>query len=183
MKNQRLCLSNDSIWIDPSTNRSNMEQPTPTFRRLFTHDKNFQYAVLLAVGPIIPFIYSRIMSGDLFALRLNWQTMFLPILSILGVVWMAYQYSMIMTTFRDGVTVKGKIIRTERKQTKDYKKGRTYATYYAIISYSFNNEAFERRLKLPGPPEKYGLANDMIVDLILREEKPKTVYIRQLYLD
>jgi len=160
-----------------------MEQPTPTFRRLFTHDKNFQYAVLLAVGPIIPFIYSRIMSGDLFALRLNWQTMFLPILSILGVVWMAYQYSMIMTTFRDGVTVKGKIIRTERKQTKDYKKGRTYATYYAIISYSFNNEAFERRLKLPGPPEKYGLANDMIVDLILREEKPKTVYIRQLYLD
>lgn len=160
-----------------------MEQPTPTFRRLCTHDKNFQIALFLGVGPIIPFVYSRIKSGDLFAFQLDWQTMFLPILSIVGIIWIAYQYSVVMTTFRDGVTVKGKIIRTEARQTKNYKKRRTYSTYYAVVSYSFNNEAFERRLKLPGSPEKYGLANDMIVDLILREEKPKTVYIRQLYLD
>ncbi|HMR98744.1 MAG TPA: hypothetical protein PKE62_05755 [Anaerolineales bacterium] len=160
-----------------------MEQPTPTFRRLFSHDKNFQYAVFLAVGPIIPFVYARIMSGDFFSSRLDMTILFLPVMSVLGIIWLAYQYSIITTTFRDGLTVKGSIIRTERKATKDYKKGRTYSTYYAFVSYSFNNETFERRLKLPGPPEKYGLAKDMIVDLILREEKPKTVYIKQLYLD
>jgi hypothetical protein len=159
-----------------------MEQPTPTFGRLVSHDRNFQYALFMALGPIVPFVYSRIMSGDWLSFRWDMQTLFLPVVSIFGIIWLIYQYNTIMTTFRDGMTVKGSLIRTERKTTQRYKGG-TSSTYHAVVSYSFNNEAFERRIKLPGPPEKYGLADGMTLDLILREEKPKTVFIKKLYLD
>ena len=159
-----------------------MEQPTPTFGRLVSHDRNFQIALFMALGPIIPFVYSRVMSGDLFSFRLDVQTLFLPVVSILGILWLTYQYNVIMTTFRDGMTVKGNLIRTEHKTTQ-MQKGRSSTTYYAIVSYTVNNETFERRIKLPGYPERYGLADGMALDLILREEKPKAVFIKKLYLD
>lgn len=157
-----------------------MEQPTPTFGKLIARDRNFQYALALIGFPIIALLYSMILSGG--SSLPDAQLLFLGGASVFGTAWLIYLYHLITTTFRDGMTVKGSIIRTERKTTRR-RKGGTSSTYYAVVSYSVNNEAFERRLKLPGPPEKYGLAKDMIIDLIVREEKPKAVFIKQIYLD
>lgn len=155
-----------------------MEQPTPTFRRLVTHDKNFQIALFMALGPVIVAAYTIIRFGEF----LNTSIFFLVGISIVGAIWLTYQYLIIMTTFRDGITIKGNIIHTEVKSQQRQKRGRSY-TYYAVLSYSINNEAFEKRVKLPSNPEMYGLAKGMTTDLILREEKPKTIFIKHLYLD
>ncbi len=155
-----------------------MEQPTPTFRRLVTHDKNFQTALFMAMGPVIVLAYSIIRSGEF----LNTTTIFLVGVSLLGAIWLTYQYLLIMATFRDGVTIKGNIIHTEVKSQSRQKGGRSY-TYYAFLGYTINNEVFERRVRLPGNPELYGLAKGVTIDLILREEKPKTVFIKHIYLD
>lgn len=159
-----------------------MEQPTPAFGKLIARDRNILYALLLTFMPGFVFIYSMIFSGEMFQLRWDARTVFLSGTSILGVIYFIYQYTVVMTTFRDGITVKGNIIRTERKTSRRKRGGRT-STYYAIVSYSLNNEPIERSFKLPGKPEKYGLAEGVSVDLILREEKPNTVFIKQIYLD
>lgn len=158
-----------------------MEQPTPTFGRLFTHDTNFRLAVFLALAPVVSFVYSQIKSGDLFSFELNLQTLFLPGVSVLGIIWLLYQYNTIMTTFREGITIKGTVIRTEEKSSPRQKGRRAY-TYHTVISYSINNESYEKRIKLPAPPEKHGLTKGTTVDLIIREEKPRTVFIKMLYL-
>lgn len=158
-----------------------MEKPTPTFGRLLTHDTNFRLAFLLALAPVIPFVFSRVKSGDLFSFELNIQTLFLPVISILGMMWLFYQYNTVMTTLRDGITIKGTVIRTEKKSSPR-QKGRQAYTYHAVISYSINNETYEKRIKLPAPPEKYGLSKGGDIELVLREEKPKTVFIKMLYL-
>ena len=159
-----------------------MEQPTPALGKLIARDPNFQYALALIGIPIIVLLFAMIMSGGSF-LPDDMPYLFFGVgTSVFGTVWLIYLYHLITTTFRYGITVKGNIIRTERKTTRG-QNGGISSTYYAIVSYSVNGEAFERPLTLPRTPEEHGLAKDMIVDLILREEKPKTAYIKQLYLD
>lgn len=157
-----------------------MEQTTPTLGKLIARDPNFLYALTLIGLPIIVLLFSMIMSGGSFQPDILF--LFLVGTSVFGTVWLIYMYYQITTTFRYGMTVKGKIIRTECKTTRG-QNGGISSTYYAIVSYSVNGEAFERPCTLPGHPEEHGLAKDMTIDLILREEKPKTVFIKRLYLD
>ncbi len=160
-----------------------MEQPTPTLGKLIARDPNFLYALTLIGLPIIVLLFATIMSGGLSFLPEDILYLFLGVAtSVFGTVWLIYMHYLITSTFRYGMTVKGNIIRIERKSSRGQRGGLTH-TYYAIVSYSVNGEAFERPFTLPGTPEEHGLAKDMIVDLILREEKPKTAYIKQLYLD
>ncbi|HNQ95911.1 MAG TPA: hypothetical protein PKK96_16385 [Anaerolineales bacterium] len=159
-----------------------MKQPTPTLRKLIARDPNFLYALALIGIPIIVLLYATIMSRGSF-LPDDMPYLFFGVgTSVFGTVWLIYMHYLITTTFRYGMTVKGNIIRIERKTFRG-QNGGISSTYYAIVSYSVNGEAFERPFTLPGNPEEHGLAKDMIVDLILREEKPKTAYIKQLYLD
>ena len=159
-----------------------MEQPTPTFSKLISHDKNVQFALALTLIPIFVLAISLIQSNLSLDFLLDFSTIFLVGASIVGVIWLTYQYIQVMTTFRDGMTVKGTLVDTERKSQPRQKGGYSY-TYYAFIRYAFNNETFEKRVKLPGQPERYGLEKGMTLDLILREEKPKIVFIKKLYLD
>jgi hypothetical protein len=160
-----------------------MEQPIPTFGKIISHDRNFQFALALTVLPIFIIVMSLIQSGVSLAFWLNISTIFLFGASIVGAIWLTVQYIQVMTTFRDGMTVKGTLTHTERKSQPRQNGKRTAYIYYAVIEYSFNNETFEKRFKLPGQPERYGLEKGMTLDLILREEKPKTVFIKKLYLD
>ena len=160
-----------------------MEQPTPTFGKLVSHDRNFQFALALTAIPIFAVIMSLIQSGMSLEFWLDISTIFLFGASIVGAIWLTYQYVQVMTTFRDGMTVKGTLVDTERKSQPRQNGRRTSYIHYVVIQYSFNNEPIEKRFKLPGQPERYGLEKGMTLDLILREEKPKVVFIKKLYLD
>jgi len=155
-----------------------MEQSTPTFRKLISRDLNILYALMLIVIPIISLVFSMILTGDL----ADAQVLCLGGASVIGAAWLIYRYNTIKTTFRNGMTVKGNVIRIERRTTR--KRGKSASSaFYAVVSYSVNNESFEERLRVPRSHEKYGVVKDMTIDLILREEKPKTVFIKRLYLD
>ena len=136
--------------------------------------------------PIFLAIIMLTTDGNTSLLTARGPTAFLPYvligLAVVGVLWLAYRYNLVMSTFREGMTVKGKVTRIDRISTRTKRGGRRHS-YFAIVNYRVSGEEIENRIRLPGNPEFYAVGEGMNIDLLLREEKPKTAFIKHIYLD
>jgi hypothetical protein len=155
-----------------------MDNRTPSLGKLFMNDRVIQNASTLTVAPILFQAVSYWGRGQF----LQPLVTILTIVFVIGIGWLLYRYNVIMTTFRDGVTVRGRVTGIEKTVTRSKKGGRR-TSYFARVSYAVQGESFEERLRLPGDPISYGISEGNDVDLILNEEKPKTVFIKHIYLD
>lgn len=156
-----------------------MERETPAFRKLFSVDLNIRSAIMMIIGPLL-------FQGVAY---LGFENQFFPPLVavlagliVIGLVWLIFRYNLIRSTFRDGMTVKARVTDTETIITRSKKGGRR-RSHYAKLAYAVNGENFEQRLRLPGDPAFYGISEGGDVELILREEKPKTIFIKHMYLN
>ena len=106
----------------------------------------------------------------------------LAALTVIGIIWLIYRYNLITTTFREGITVHARVLDTETMVSRN-ENGSRRRSYYIKISYNVGNEAFETRMHLPNDPIFYGIEEGRETDIILREEKPKTFFIKSIYLN
>jgi hypothetical protein len=155
-----------------------MDNRTPSLGKLFMKDRIIQYAATLTVAPILFQASSYWERGQFSQSLVTIST----IVFVIGIGWLLYRYNLIMTTFRDGITIRGKVTGIEKTVTRTKKGGRR-TSYFSRVSYTVLGESFEERVRLPGDPNSYGISEGKDVDLILNEEKPKTVFIKHIYLD
>ena len=154
-----------------------MNTPTPKFSSLYFRDFNIKSAIQMIVGSVV-------FQGIAY---LGFETFYLPIVMILlgltfiGIAWLITRYNQIMTTFREGVTVKAKVTERERIVSRQ-EKGRTRRSYYAKITYTVGGETYSPRTRLPDDPLFLGIDDDNMIDIILLEEKPKTFFFKQVLL-
>ena len=155
--------------------------------KLILRDRSIKSALALMLYP--PIFLALIMfttDGNASLLTAGGPVALLPYiligLAFTGALWLVYQYNLVMATFREGITVKGNVIRTGRTSTRTKSGVRRYS-YFAVVNYRVNGEDVERRIRLPGNPESYAVTQGMNLDLILREEKPNTAFIKHIYLD
>jgi len=155
-----------------------MENQIPSLGKLFSRDIIIRNTIGMVLGPLIFFFTVRMMDST---------TMFflpyitLPITAI-GIFVFIFRYFTVASTFRDGITVKGKVEHIEKIITRR-KKGSRRTSHYANISYSLSGEPHQSRIKLPGDPTFYGISDNQEIDLVLKEEKPKNAFIKHIYLD
>jgi len=105
----------------------------------------------------------------------------LATLTVIGILWLVYRYNLIMTTFREGMTVIGKILDLETIKSTSSKGGRRYS-YYGKFAYTVQGELYEIRMRIADNPHLMGLSKGGNIELVLHEEKPKTIFIKMLYL-
>ena len=156
-----------------------MDNPTPSFGKLYFADFNIKGATQMVIG-------SLLFQGITY---FGFEKQFYPplvaslaALTMIGIIWLIYRYNLITTTFREGITVRARVTDTETIVTSTEKGGRR-RSYYAKIAYTVGGESYEPRLRLPGEPIFYGIEEGGDVDIILREEKPKTFFIKSIYLN
>lgn len=117
-----------------------MDNPTPTFKDLYYFDFNIKSAVQMIVGSLLFQVVSYI----------GFEMFFLPFamilfgLTLLGIIWLIYRYNLIMTTFREGITVIGKILDLETIKSTSSKGGRRYS-YYGKFAYTVQGQPYEIR--------------------------------------
>lgn len=155
-----------------------MDQPTPTTGNLISRDYTVKNAIGLIIGPLVLQAISFATTGQVFAPF----ALVLGVIVIAGIITLFHRYSVIMTTFREGITVRGKVVRTE-KIFRRRKKGANRRSYFATVSYHVSGETHETRIRLPGEPNLYGISEGGDVEIIVKEEKPKTVFIKHLFLE
>lgn len=154
-----------------------MNNPTPKFSTLYYRDFNIKSASSMIVGSIL-FQFVTYLGFEMFYPPI---VMILLGLAVIGFIWLIYRYNLIMTTFREGTTVRGRVLDTETMVSRN-ENGSRRRSYYAKIAYNVSNESFETRLRLPGDPILYGIEENGSVDLVLQEEKPKNFFIKSIYL-
>lgn len=155
-----------------------MDNPTPTFKTLYYTDYNIKSAVQMIIG-------SLLFQGITYY---GFENQFFPplvaalaALTVIGIVWLIYRYNLIMTTFREGITVVGKVLDLETIKSTSSKGGRRYS-YYGKFAYIVQGQPYEIRMRIADNPHLMGLTKGGDIELVLREEKPKTVFIKMLYL-
>lgn len=155
-----------------------MDSPTPTFKTLYYIDYNIKSAVQMIVG-------SLLFQGITYY---GFENQFYPplvvtlaALTVIGIVWLIYRYNLIMTTFREGITIIGKVLDLETIKSTSSKGGRRYS-YYGKFAYTVQGQPYEIRMRIADNPHLMGLSKGGDIELVLREEKPKTVFIKMLYL-
>jgi hypothetical protein len=155
-----------------------MDSPTPTFGKLYSTDFNIKSAVQMIFG-------SLLFQGITYY---GFENQFYPplvaslaALTIIGFVWLIYRYNLITTTFREGITVIGKVLDLETIKSTSSKGGRRYS-YYGKFAYTVQGQPYEIRMRIADNPHLMGLKEGGDIELVLREEKPKTVFIKMLYL-
>lgn len=154
-----------------------MDSPTPSFKRLYYTDYNIKSAVQMIFGSLLFQVVSYI-GFEMFYLPF---AMILFGLTLLGVIWLIYRYNLITTTFRDGITVIGKILDLEIIKSTSSKGGSRYS-YYGKFAYTVQGQPYEIRTRIADNPHLMGLTKGGDIELVLREEKPKTIFIKMLYL-
>ena len=155
-----------------------MDNPTPGIGKLITRDHAIQNALATTLFPPLFLLINYFM-------KINFNSILFYIIAALpavGFAWLIIRYMNIMSAFREGITIKGRVVKTETRVTHSRKGGRK-TRHYATISYTVSGENYEQRIQLAHAPGDYGLDDGNMVDLILREEKPKTVFIKHIYLD
>jgi hypothetical protein len=105
----------------------------------------------------------------------------LAALTVIGIVMFVYRYNLIVSTFRDGITVTGKVLDLETISSRTDKGGHR-SVYYGKFSYTVQGQPYEIRMRIADNPYLMGLSKGGDIELVLREEKPKTVFIKMLYL-
>lgn len=155
-----------------------MDNPTPTFRDLYYFDYNIKSAFQMIVGSLLFQVVSYI-GFEMFYLPF---AMILFGLTLIGIIWLISRYNLIMTTFREGITVIGKVLNLETITSSSGKgSGRRYS-YYGTFAYSVQGQPYEIRMRIADNPHLMGLTKGGDIELVLREEKPKTIFIKMLYL-
>jgi hypothetical protein len=159
-----------------------MENQVPTFRQMYFNDLAFKSLLQLAYGPIFFLIVVGIVEP---MFRLIIASFTIP-LSIIGILGSIYRYNSVRATFRDGITVKGKMlyrenIVTERsKNSSDVRK----RAYFITVGYNVHGVEYKERIRLPGAPYFFGINHEgQEFDLVLKETSPKNVLIKHVYLD
>jgi hypothetical protein len=141
-------------------------------------DYNIKSAVQMIIGSLLFQVVSYLgFDGQIF---LPWVAI-LAGLTVIGIIWLITRYNLIKSTFRDGMTVVGKILNLETITTRTNKGGRRYQ-YYGKFAYNVQGQPHEIRMRIADNPHLMGLEKDGDIELVLREEKPKTVFIKMLYL-
>lgn len=154
-----------------------MQKQTPSFSTLRYVDYTFKSAVSMIVGSLIFQVVTYMGFGQFY----------LPIvaltasLTVIGIIMFIYRYNLIMSTFRDGVTIIGKILDLETISTRT-DEGSRRRQYYGKFAYTVQGQSHEIRLRIADNPHLMGLEKGGDIELVLREEKPKTVFIKMLYL-
>lgn len=160
-----------------------MENQVPTFKQIYWNDLAFKSWLQLTYGPIVFLIAIGIVEP---MFRLVIASFTIP-LSIIGALCAIYRYRLIQSTFRDGMTVKGKflfrenIVSNSKNSSGSYSKKRSY---YITVGYHVNGVEYKERIRLPDAPFLYGINQEgQEFDLVLKESSPKNVLIKHIYLD
>lgn len=160
-----------------------MENQIPTFKQIYWNDVAFKSLIQLIYGPIVFLIAVGIVEP---MFRLIIASFTIP-LSLIGVIASIYWYKSIQSTFRDGITVKGKmlfrenIVSNSKNSSGSYSKKRSY---YITVGYQVHGVEYKERVRLPDAPFLYGINHEgQEFDLVLKESSPKNVLIKHIYLD
>ena len=156
-----------------------MKTSAPSFRYFYRNDFFLKDAVRIIFGTLLFQAVAYIGFGQFYP----------PVvaiaagLTVIGILMFVFRYNLIMRTLTEGELVKGKVIGLETVTTRSKKSIAGKKSYYAKIGYSVSGEPFEIRMPLPDPGYLMGLKQGEDVELILRGEKPKTVFLKMLYLE
>lgn len=160
-----------------------MQNQIPTFRQMYNNDLIFKSFIQLAYGPILFLIAVGIVEP---MFRLVIASFTIP-LSIIGILCTIYRYNLIQSTFRDGMTVKGKFLFRENIVTNSKNNSGSYSkkrSYYITVGYHVNGVEYKERIRLPNAPFLYAINQEgQEFDLVLKETSPKRVFIKHVYLD
>ncbi len=156
-----------------------MSNKTPSFRQLYSTDYNIKSSVQMIFGSLL---FQVIAYYGFEQQILPPLVAILAVLTVIGIVWFATRYNLIMSTFRDGITVTGKILDLETVTASSGKNNRRRYTYYGKFAYTVQGQPHEIRMRIADNPHLMGLKEEEDIELVLREEKPKTVFIKMLYL-
>lgn len=160
----------------PYQERNIMDNQIPTFRNMYYMDYTMKSSVSMIFG-------SLLFQGITY---FGFEQFYPPVvgilaaLTVIGVMMLIYRYNLIVSTFRDGITVMAKIHDLETITSRD-SKNRYKSVYYGRFSYSVQGETHEIRTRIADNPALMGLKKGGEVELVLREEKPKLVFIKMLY--
>ncbi|HCR72383.1 MAG TPA: hypothetical protein DIW23_13120 [Anaerolineae bacterium] len=160
-----------------------MQNQVPTFKQIYWNDLAFKSWLQLSYGPILFLIAIGIVEP---MFRLVIASFTIP-LSIIGILCAIYRYRLIQSTFRDGVTVKGKMLFREDIVTNSKNSSGSYSkkrSYYITVGYQVNGVEYKERVRLPDAPFLYGINKEgQEFDLVLKETSPKKVFIKHVYLE
>ncbi len=159
-----------------------MQNQIPTLKQIYHNDLAFKSWVQLIYGPILFLIAVGIVEP---MFRLIIVSFAIP-LSIIGVLCAVYRYNLIQSTFRDGITVKGKMLFREDIVTNTSKNSSSSKkrSYYITVGYQVSGVEYQQRIRLPDAPYFYGINKEgQEFDLVLKESSPKKVFIKHVYLD
>lgn len=159
-----------------------MQNQIPTFRQMYYNDLTFKSFIQLIYGPIIFLVAVGIVEPMFRSVIASFT---IP-LSIIGILCAIYRYNLIQSTFRDGVTVKGKMLFRENIVTRTSKNSSAAKkrSYYITVGYHVNGVEYKQRVRLPEAPFLLGINHEgQEFDLVLKETSPKNVFIKHVYLD
>jgi len=159
-----------------------MENQVPTFRQMYFNDLAFKSLLNLTFGPL--FFWAAIFFIEpMFRLIVTGMTFPLSIIGLLGSI---YRYNSVRATFRDGITIKGKMLFRENIVTERSKNSSsvTKRAYFITVGYNVQGVDYKERIRLPGAPYFYGINHEgQEFDLVLKETSPRNVLIKHIYLD
>lgn len=159
-----------------------MQNQIPTFRQMYFNDLAFKSLIQLSFGPIFFLIAVGIVEP---MFRLIIASFTIP-LSLIGIVSAIYYYNVIQSTFRDGLTVKGKMLFRENIVTERSKNSSAVRkrAYFITVGYNVHGVEYKERIRLPDAPFVLGIVKEgQEFDLVLKETSPKRVFIKHVYLD
>ena len=157
-----------------------MENPTPAIGKLIMRDSVLKNALAMALFPPL-FQLATYFMGE--TISIPFLPYLLGLLSLAGILWTAYRYMAATSVFREGITIKGRVSRIDETASSRNSQGRRNYSYYAVVDYKINGEDYQSRIKLPGNPDVYGINEGGSLNLIVKEQSPKTVFIKDLCLD
>lgn len=155
-----------------------MDNKIPSFRSMYSMDYTFKTAVSMIVGSLLFQVVAYIGFGQIFLPFVA----ILAVLTLIGAALFIYRYNLITSTFRDGITVTGKVLDLETVVRKD-NKGNYRNQYYGKFSYAVQGQPHEIRMRIADNPHLMGLREGGDIDLVLREEKPEIVFIKMLFVN
>ncbi len=161
-----------------------MENQIPNIFKLYRKDFTIKNSIQAVVVPLIFF-------GGLYFADPS-ITDFVPFLpyvaggiSLLGLIVFVLRYQFVISTLRDGATVKGKVEGFDHHETvekNDYGmvKSRRYS-YYVNVSYTVDGETYKKQIRMPNSGTMYNIHDKQEVELMYKESSPGKVLIKNVY--
>ena len=158
-----------------------MQNKIPTVVALYRKDFTITYAIQAVVIALV-------FSGGVFyadpAIAPVVLAVALPV-ALVGLVVFAVRYNTVISTLRDGVTVKGIVEGFDHHVTKEKDdwnrvKSKRYS-YYVNVSYVVNGETYKKQIRMPNSGFVYNIHDKQEVELIYKESSPQKVLIKNVY--